>query len=297
MANENTLSTFGPYMVGYFDVLGQSNKLLELPGNPKNREEVIPFLKQTAGVVIGVRDNFELFYAAESELSKSLPPHERKRLLAHTKTRQIRWGFSDTYVVAVPVMHDDDKVSAVVAEIHRTMIAASFMWLANMSAGHPIRGGIEIGLAVDFGPADQPTREVYGPALLGAHHLESKVAKYPRIMIGKGCIEFLRSAARDSRQLMGDIEYSAAAAYAKSCLRMLCEIGEEHAMLDSLSDDFLETAEHVPELRGDISQRAYDQVVAQLGRAKANADCKLTLRYETLLQYFRKNAAKWRIDA
>ena len=292
----NTPSKFGHYMVGCFDVLGQSNKLLEMPRNPKDREEVVPYLKQTAGVALGIRDNFEMFFTAESELATSLSPLERKHLFDHTRTRQLRWGFSDTYIVAAPVLHDGAKVSAVVSEIYRTMVAASFMWLASMGAGHPLRGGIEIGLAVDIGPAGQPTREVYGPALVEAYHLESRIAGYPRIMVGKGCIEFLRAAAHDSRQLTGDIEHRAAAKHAKTCLRMLCEVQEEHAMLDSLGDDFLEAAKHTTGLRGDISQRAHDQVVAQLRQAKSKKDCKLTRRYETLLQYFRDNAAKWRID-
>ena len=115
-------------------------------------------------------------------------------------------------------------------------------------------------------------------------------------MVGKGCIEFLRCIAHDSRQLTGDSDHRAAAKHAKTCLRMLCEVQEEHAMLDSLGDDFLEAAKRTTGTRGDISQRAHDQVVAQLRQAKANKDCKLTRRYETLLQYFRDNAAKWRIN-
>lgn len=295
MNNRNTPSKFGRYMVGCFDVLGQSNKLLEMPRNPRSREEVAPYLKQTAGVVLGIRNSFEMFFATESEFAASLSPHERKHFFNHTRTRQLRWGFSDTYIVAAPVMHEGDKVLAVVSEIYRTMVAASFMWLASMSAGHPLRGGIEIGLAVDIGPAGQP-REVYGPALVEAYHLESRIAEYPRIMVGKGCIEFLRVVASDSRQLTGDSEHRAAAKHAKTCLRMLCNVQGEHAMLDSLGDDFLEAAKRTTGLRGDISQRAYDQVVAQLRQAKANKECKLTRRYETLLQYFRDNAAKWRIN-
>ena len=140
--NRNTPSKFGRYMVGCFDVLGQSNKLLEMPRNPKSREEVAPYLKQTADVVLGIRNNFEMFFTAESEFVASLSPHERKHFLDHMRTRrQLRWGFSDTYIVAAPVMHDGDKVLAVVSEIYRTMFAASFMWLASMSAGHPLRGG------------------------------------------------------------------------------------------------------------------------------------------------------------
>ena len=77
---------------------------------------------------------------------------------------------------------------------------------------------------------------------------------------------------------------------------MLCEINGEHAMLNSLGDDFLAAAKHAAGLRGDVSQRAYEQAVAQLRQAQADRDRKLTRRYELLLRYFRDNAANWGID-
>ena len=171
MDKKSELSAFGHYMIGYFDVLGQSNKLLELPRKlelHRNRDDVIQYLKQTAGVVLGVRDSFELFFETETSFSAALPADERKRFFDHTRPRLVRWGVSDAYIVAIPIMHGGDKMAATVSGIYRTMVAASFMWLAGMSAGHPIRGGIEIGLAVDIGPAGQPAQEVYGPALVEA---------------------------------------------------------------------------------------------------------------------------------
>lgn len=258
------------------------------------REDVIKYLGQTAAVVVGIRDHFERFFDAKSKFSLSLSPDERKYYLDHTMPRLVRWGFSDTYIVAVPIMHGDDKVSATVSGIYRTMIAASSVWLTTLSTGYPLRGGVEIGQAVDIGPAGGQAQEVYGPALVEAYRLESRVAKYPRIMIGAECIRFLRTAARDARQLM-EPEHRYIAGLAKRCLRMLHEINEEHAMLDSLGDEYLEDAKTVAGFR-DLSQRAYEQVVAQLRQAKATKDEKLTPRYQTLLRYFRANAAKWGID-
>jgi hypothetical protein len=55
-----------------------------------------------------------------------------------------------------------------------------------MSQGWPIRGGIELGLAMDIDNDD-----IYGPALARAYTLESKVAQYPRIVIGEELILYL----------------------------------------------------------------------------------------------------------
>ena len=270
--------TFGHYMIACFDVLGQSSKLLEMSRRPPgSKEEAIESLRQTAGVVLSIRDRFEQWFRAETELSATLP-----------KPRLIRWGVSDTYIVAVPITLGGDKVLATVWGIYRTMCAASMMWLVSLSEGHPLRGGIEIGLAADIEPA-----EVYGPALVEAHRLESCIAKYPRIVVGKECIDFLRTIARDPRRLMGDHDHRLAATNALACLRMLREeIKGEHAMLDSLGDDYLSIVKDVEPMR-DIFQRAHEQVVAELRLAEINKDRKLTLRYERLLSYFGENASKW----
>ena len=293
MTNRNQLGAFGYYMIGYFDVLGQSNKLLDLPTNPEPKD-VVEHLRQTAAAVLKVRERFDGFFDGKSHFSSSLPPDERKLFLDHTMPRLVRWGFSDSYTVAVPIMHGDDKRSAMVSGIYRTMMAACSMWMTTLSAGHPLRGGIEIGPAVDIGPAGEPAQEVYGPALVEAYRLESRIAKYPRVMVGRECIRFLRTAARDVRRFMDrDVLYSAN--IAKRCLRMLREVNEKHGMLDSLGDDYLEGSKTVAGFR-DLCQGAYDQVVKELRQAEANKDCKLVPRYETLQTYFREHAVQWRID-
>ena len=114
-------------MIACFDVLGQSSKLLEMSRRPPgSKEEAIESLRQTAGVVLSIRDRFEQWFRAETELSATLP-----------KPRLIRWGVSDTYIVAVPITLGGDKVLATVWGIYRTMCAASMMWLVSLSEGAP----------------------------------------------------------------------------------------------------------------------------------------------------------------
>ena len=113
-------------------------------------------------------------------------------------------------------------------------------------------------------------------------------------MVGRECIRFLRTAARDALRFMdADVLYSAN--IAKRCLRMLREVNEKHGMLDSLGDDYLEGSKTVAGFR-DLCQGAYDQVVKELRQAEANKDYKLVPRYETLQTYFREHAVQWRID-
>ena len=265
---------FGDYIIGYFDVLGQSNRLLELPRNPE-REDVMRHLRQTAGVILGIRECFEQYFTAEAELAVSLPSDERKLL---EDTRLVRWAFADTYIIAV-ALESDDQVSAVIFRIYRTMCAASLMWLVSLSTRHPVRGGIEIGLAADIGPA-----EVYGPALVEAHRLESRVAEYPRIMVGPRCVRFLQN-------VVSDMPLTGAGKLARTCLRLLREISDEHAMLDGLGAEFLSRVQNVEQIR-ETFRRAHQYVDARLRQARAERDAKLTPRYQALHRYFRESAAE-----
>ena len=263
---------FGDHLVACFDLLAQSNRLLEVPKKPE-REETIQYLKETVGVVLDLRKQFEQYFAAEADVSASFSPREQKLL---DDTRLFHWGFSDTYIVAV-AFHSDDAVAAVVYAIYRTMCAASLTWLVNLSTGHPLRGGMEIGPATDIGPA-----EVYGPALVEAHCLEAKIAEYPRIMVGQRCIRFLRRVAQD-------MPGTGSGKLANTCLQWLRESNDEHAMLDSLSGDFLDRLPTLEETRRTL-EAAHDYVDAQLQQAAANKDTKLGPRYKRLKSYLREKA-------
>ena len=264
---------FGYYLIGYFDVLGQSNRLLEFPEAPPERERAIPYLEQTVGVILGVRRCFEQYFEAEEELSPCLSSDARG-ILNHAGL--VHWGFSDSYIVAVALKGDD--MPATIYSIYRTICAASLTWLVSLSAGHPLRGGIEIGLATNIGPA-----EVYGPALVEAHRLESRIAEYPRIMVGSRCLRLLQDVAHN-RSFTGERKL------ASSCLRLLREIKNEHAMLDSLGADFLTIVQN-KEFTRSAFQRAHEYVSAQLRQAEVEKDPKLAPRYQALQKYFRRSAA------
>lgn len=278
-AHEGCEVRFGDYLIGYFDVLGQSNRLLEFSKAPPEREDAIQHLKQTVGVILGVRRCFEQYFEAEEELSASLPLDARG-ILNHAGL--VHWGFSDTYIVAV-ALRGDDQMSAVIYSIYRTICAASLTWLVSLSRGHPLRGGIEIGPAADIGPA-----EVYGPALVEAHRLESRIAEYPRIMVGPRCLRLLQDVAHRDVAHHGSL--MGARTLSRSCLRLLCEIKNEHAMLDSLGADFLTIIQNKEQTRSTF-QRAHEYVSARLRQAEVDEDAKLTSRYQTLQRYFRRSAA------
>lgn len=64
--------------------------------------------------------------------------------------------------------------------------ACCMLHLLALSLKRPIRGGIDVGLGIDL-----TDDEVYGPVLERAHFLESKVADYPRIVLGDDLTAYL----------------------------------------------------------------------------------------------------------
>ena len=59
--------------------------------------------------------------------------------------------------------------------------------LVHLGKGNPIRGAIEIGVAVDWKEFG-----IYGSALHSAYSLENSVAKYPRVIIGDELLKYLQ---------------------------------------------------------------------------------------------------------
>ena len=287
-------ATFGDYLVGVFDVLGQSSKLREQTRStsiedPAERQRILANLKDTAGVVLGFRKLFANFFdgmdnAPPSPLLRFLPPHQQVEMLAATASEIVRWGVSDSIFVAVPLARTRHPAASV-ADMFRSLLAAATMWMAGLSTNHPIRGGMEIGTGIDIAPG-----EVYGQALEAAYRLESRVAQLPRIVVGPQCIEFLEGAKHDGH--LPHIAAKMAAANADLCLSMLRRDADGSMSVDALGQVMRKESERIPDLRNQFS-RAHDNVRDNFHRFRDADNRKLASRYQTLLAYFDERAPMW----
>lgn len=286
------------HLIGFFDVLGQSNQLRQLtklPETDDERAETIQLLKRTAGVVLGVRGMFKDFFEAvctPTPFALSLPPAPRRQLLDATQAEVSYRGVSDSFIVAVSLA-DTGMPTTPVNGVFRSFVAASGMWLLSLSVGHPLRGGIEVGLGMDVGDG-----EVYGPVLDRAYHLESKVAGGPRLVVGDTCVDYLNFM---RKRQTADVYQQIAAKAADFCLSMLMRDQDGTVVLDPLGERMLEIARTTGWSRGRSGTRgiidrvkpAHDVVRQQLMRAELLKDEKLIPRYRNLLAYFDHRAALW----
>ncbi len=281
----------GCYVIGVFDILGQSRQLLRLtdfpPGTDEEDLRVARNLKEAVDAVRLFRRLFQDgFRAREKTLDEdasTMPEPGQTALRAALGSSIVSWGLSDTTVVAVPLMTGPTRdAAAAMTDVRRLLEAAAVAWLSSLAEDIPIRGGVEIGTAARIGE-----NEVYGPALVKAYRLESKLAGGPRIVVGQqlvATLESLRSPAADP--------YREAAEAAQYCRSLLRKDTDGRTVLDVLGGSWL-----LPvggrRCCHDLFAKARENARKQLVKHEDEGCAKLVSRYKTLLDDFKSQAPEW----
>ncbi len=183
--------TFSYYLVVFIDLLGQREtlrKITSLPTNESEKEEFILLIKESLGCVDFLRELFQSYfqaYSAEDINDYNVPPEHRELFLASLKSEAYYYGISDSIVIAVPLTNKNDNCTAANG-IFSALLATCGIGVAALSSEIVMRAGIDVGIATQI-----DDKEIYGPALERAHHLESRLAEYPRFIVGKELIEYL----------------------------------------------------------------------------------------------------------
>jgi hypothetical protein len=80
----------------------------------------------------------------------------------------------------------DGSVGNPIMTLHTLLSICAATFINTLSFGMVCRGGINTGIAGEFF-----TGEIYGPALADVYYLESRIADYPRIVVGDQLYLFL----------------------------------------------------------------------------------------------------------
>lgn len=183
---------FSNYVVSFLDLLGQADKLLATPllipaaSQKEKREE---FLKRVAGTFIPtteIQRDFEHGFEPDLDLTERQDlPESDKALYRNFRKNHVKFQrFSDGHIAYLNLHKAKESGSSnifnIITGCCRTMINS-------LSHGHPVRGGIAIGWGTEF------EQSFYGAVIARAHHLESKVACYPRVVIDAPVISFLKA--------------------------------------------------------------------------------------------------------
>lgn len=222
--------TIGPHVVAVFDLVGQeaaNRSLGSVIASNEGREATLLGIRETYGRVMDFRRMFTSQFryqqsAARAAIEREVPSTLRakaRRLLQSTVQTS---SFSDTVIAYSGVRIVDGLASP--SPAWRVLGASAFMQLAFLAGGVPFRGGVEYGSAIrskDVG--------LYGPALGAAHHLECRIAKFPRVVVGQKIIEKL-VVQRD--RASEDIHAKVARQVARDCLSVVTKWVDGIWMLD-----------------------------------------------------------------
>jgi hypothetical protein len=281
------------YVVCVIDVLGQQSRLAqwrELPLNGLLDAKLISALKNTLGIVLGFKDIFERYFkevsqctmpdriAALSEEQQALYKRYRDCTL---KTQQ----FSDTFVFYAPLQNVFGDLSVI--QVHEILGACSMAMLISLAARIPVRGGMSIGVGTEI-----EDHGFYGPALAEAHYLESKKAKYPRIVLSSRVPQLLRTI--EANAAKGVIERMMSG-MAKECLNMIAMDSDGVWIVDYMGTGMKKYLPLIQELNRAVFC-AHAFVCSEADRFRAEENDLLATCYERLRSYIESRLELWKVD-
>jgi len=279
---EFTQLRLGYHLVAFLDVLGQRErfKQLQLPKTAQQEAAVAEVLRQTAGFVLKLRktfsDQFATFESGLPVLKKHAPEPVCPAFV----------GFSDSFVTSVPLHYEGGPMTAI-ATVFSALSAAAVVMITALTSKHPLRGGIDVGLATEISPG-----EIYGTALERAYVLECKEAGYPRIVIGDELWNYLH-AVRASFSVQPNPESKVATAIIDRMLLLVSIDGDGKRILDYLGPVLSELQTSKNEFADGMIKPLYDFVITERQRVKEIGDKKLVARYDLLLNYVESRLHLW----
>jgi hypothetical protein len=286
------MAMFGPHVVTLIDFLGQSAALLDWDYTPTSvspADTWVRAVRDTMGRVTMWRDEFEKRFrdfqaemdALADQHSIGQPPTLREQFDEYRRTSLYTGHFSDTLIFYSPLQNEHGYWQ--MSNVCRMIVTSGALMLAALNAKTVFRGAIEVGMLTRF-PPDSAGRpgDPYGPALAKAHQLESKVADYPRIVVGPGVLSYLDAVERTAA---AEPAIRAIQALVPQCRTYLAQDRDGCWIVDYLNDAFANA-------RGDpagwrkLQADGLTFVEAELGRFRREHNQKLAHRYERLVAYF-----------
>lgn len=295
---ENKDIIYGFYLVVFLDLLGQREKIKALHGKlgtgqiNSEKKEFIKILRDSAGTVMRFRNGLAQFFETylDDEISDGFPQEHLEKYNKLRKRTEIKIrSFSDSTVIWIPVqMKDEFEFAHVLNSIHGVLNAIASMMLTNFSQGFLFRGGLDLegGLEID-------EDEIYGPGLLEAYYLESKLAKYPRVLIGKGLMDFLEHVL--SVKFTDDNLRRYCNEMIKLCRSLIVNDQDGLPMIHFLGPSMLNLFENPKERKN-----FYEETLVPLGtfiqenEIIFKMDNSLGPRYKNFLNYYNKYVDAWK---
>jgi hypothetical protein len=274
--------THGYWLVAFLDLLGQKEAFLRtdyLP-NAADAEKVEQFLSEvraSTGVILGMRKILSSFRTgmatANTGLFDDLDPAQRQVAERLQRTRVREFRMSDGVVLACALMPEDGHFP--MRAVYEVIATCSVLLAVQLAAGRPIRGGIDVGTGIEV------EGELFGASLVKAYLLESKRAKYPRLVVGQDLVNYLRASTKSPLDgVEGQVERS----MAEGMLRLLARDFDEQWIVDYAGAQAQEMLPALLDMLGPAKAFA-ERSRAELTQRQDEEGQKLFDRYSTLVRY------------
>lgn len=275
------------YIVASVDVLGQRAEFKKIADYlvdevPQNKLDEVA--ENTVYVIENLRKGFkDLYeaYTAKSESEVKVPAEHKAEYDAMRASAPIGFQFfSDSMIAHVALRTEKYRLNDVNA-ILGILSAIGGQLVITLAMENSFRAGIELGIGTELDDGD-----IYGPVLAETYELESKVAKYPRIVIGKKLKDYLDNHSKGlplaPNQTIRDV--NGCKLMADACLSMIIEDEDGRLILDYLGENFRKRYNFDPS--GKVYDLALRFVKAKMKEKSDSGDKEVAAKYEKLLDYF-----------
>lgn len=296
---------FANYVVVFIDLLGQTEhllkyKLLPYPFNQEEKEAFTNVLKQTYGSVLKLRKSYEDYYSGYNANilmpnDANIPDDKKEEYHQIRKTDICSQYFNDGMIFYSALTNQTNNV--LMNNVWGMITSAASLCLVQLALKRPIRGGIDIGWGGLLKEG-----ELYGNSVASAYILESKIAKYPRIVVSNETVEYLQAIQNQHRTAERNICVTVNKKIATRCLKVISSDDDGHFFLDYLGEEFqASVCGQVEEYEKNmlLIRHAYAYIEKQLidNQSQKNPhEAKMFQRYSRLHNYFNKRLPIWGID-
>lgn len=261
------------------DLLGQQEEYEKEDLLPRDKGKFIEKLRKTIWAIDNLQQRAGIMVEGATQRIPSLLNNkinaEQKQLydeMCRTELKQQRW--SDGLVLYTSLLQDDIKCP--MNGIFHILASAGSLCFLGLATRQPLRGGIDVAWGVEL-----HENELYGAIVARAYKLESKVAQYPRIVVGEYMVDYLKTISETTEQ---DIFSQNNRDLSKICLEMLHEDIDGRYILHYLGDGFRRYVSQ------DQHQSLYDDasvfVFEEYSKHRRARNTKLAFRYANLIKYF-----------
>lgn len=194
MLDDSGSVEYNLYILCLFDLLGQTNKLKVWEKHPTDRgqfKQAMTAMAQTALSIAAYRKTLQSWVEESQRIYEEMQPIGAKDCagdLVSLKTNVKIQQFADTFLLVAPLINKttNGQQRLNFVQIDHIFSMCAVQMINSLATNHPVRGAITVGTGMWI-----DDQRFYGPALAQAHYLESRIAKYPRIVVSDKVVKLM----------------------------------------------------------------------------------------------------------